>query len=153
MQTYKCDIHGSCDFSQITENIFIGTNLVGKNHFDLLTQLNVTAEINLEFEHQERPVGVEIYLWLPTRDFHAPTFTQLLTGANVIKDVVSQNKKVYIHCKLGHSRSPSLVTAYFILTGKSFQEAFKLIKDHRPEAHLENIQEEALTEFAQKIKL
>lgn len=63
-----------------------------------------------------------------------------------------QNKiKVYIHCKNGHGRGPSLVIAYFIYKGMSFDEAFILVKSKRKEIHLEKVQIKALKKFQEKL--
>lgn len=152
MSFFACRDHNNCTLSQITDQIFIGSHLPGQRHWEALISMGISADIDLEFEHTERPRGIEIFLWLPTKDYHAPTQTQLLTGARLIKDLVSQGKKVYVHCKLGHSRSPSLVAAYFIMNGDSPQKAFQKIKDKRPQVHLETSQEEALEEFATFLK-
>jgi protein-tyrosine phosphatase len=152
MSVFTCRDHNNCTLTQITDQIYLGSHLPGRHHWEALIDMGITADIDMEFEHTERPRGIEIFLWLPTKDFHAPTQTQLLTGARMIGDLVSQGKKLYVHCRLGHSRSTTLLSAYFILQGETPQSAFALIKSKRPQVHLEQAQEDALEEFARLFK-
>jgi len=141
------------DFSQITENIFLGTNLCckDKNYYIILQEIGITVDIDLEHERQDPPPKVEIYLWLPTKDKSAPKLSQIMIAVNVITLAVKLNKKIYIHCKYGHGRSPTLVAAFFISTGFTVSEAITKIKEARPEIHLEQCQLKALHEYYEKI--
>ncbi|MEK6853994.1 MAG: dual specificity protein phosphatase, partial [Nanoarchaeota archaeon] len=55
--------------------------------------------------------------------------------------------KVYVHCKAGHGRSPTLVAAYFILKGKSVKEALVSVRRKRPGIHPTYAQMKALKKF------
>jgi protein-tyrosine phosphatase len=137
------------DFSQITENIFLGTNLCcqQKDQTKILQEIGITADIDLEEERQELPPKIYIYLWLPVQDKKAPSESQVKAGVNMIQNLVSMNKKVFVHCKLGHGRSPTLVAAYLMSTGMSLDQALKTIKDARPEIHIEECQLELLKNY------
>lgn len=142
------------DYSKITENIFIGSDFckggVCLLHADEFKRLGVTVEINLSYENNELPPKeLEIYLWLPVVDGYAPSEMQLLSGTSVMHAAILAGKKVYVHCRNGHGRSPALVAAYLMrYKGMSLEEAGKTIKLKRPESHLEKVQIEALTSFA-----
>ena len=56
---------------------------------------------------------------------------------------------MYIHCKNGHGRAPTLVAAYLTTQGMSVEEAIALIKSKRPEIHLEQSQLQAIKRFQQ----
>lgn len=139
------------DFSQVSEQIFLGTNLCCDNqaHLGILSKMGVTAEIDLEEEKQITPPKITIYLWLPTKDKTAPTLDQIEAGVALMHSLVKTGKKVYVHCRLGHGRSPTLIAAYFISEGKTLEEAIKIIKAARPEIHLESSQLEVLHEYQQ----
>lgn len=141
------------DFSQITENIFLGTNLCCKNkkHLDILQEIGIDVDIDLEEERQDSPPKIDIYLWLPTKDKSAPNISQIMVAVNVITLAVKLDKKIYIHCRYGHGRSPTLIAAYFISTGYTVSEAVTKIKEARPEIHLEMCQLKALQEYYEKI--
>ncbi len=137
------------EYSQITEHIYIGTNQCCKAHFDKeLTDAGIVADVSMEQENLDNPFGAEFFLWLPTIDHTAPTQAQLHVGVATLTELIAQNKKVYVHCKNGHGRAPTMVSAYLISTGKSPEEAVALIKEKRPPIHLEDVQIAALEEFA-----
>lgn len=141
------------EYSKITEYIYIGTNQCCILHFkESLIKKGIMADISLEKEKLDHPFGVDYYLWLPTKDHKAPTFKQLSLGANFIAHLVKNKIKVYVHCKNGHGRSPTLIAAYFILKGKNTEDAIKFIKKNRPSIHLNKIQIKALKNFERRIR-
>lgn len=132
----------------------IGTNQCCTTHFaeSLVESEGIEANISLEEERLDHPFGVEFFLWLPVTDHTAPTEDQLDFGVMAIEQFVALNKKIYVHCKNGHGRSPTLVAAYLIKTGKTPQEAEAFIKEKRPSMHLEDEQRQALETFFQTLQ-
>lgn len=145
--------HAQFDLSQITEFVFLGTNLccLARSHIQILLDLGVTAEIDLEKERQDAAPDVEVYLWLPVADKTAPSMDQFAAGVTLMTDMTKRGKKVYVHCQYGHGRSPTLVAAYLIAQGKTVMEAIETIKAARPEVHLEDVQTQALEEYYKTI--
>ena len=142
------DAHESFNYSQITEHIFLGTNACCKAHFDEnLGAQGITADISLEKEKLDNPMGVDYFLWLPTADLEAPTHEQLALGVQTLHFFIDNNIKVYVHCRLGHGRSTTLVMAYLMSIGKSYDDACAIVKERRPEVHLEEAQTKALNEM------
>ncbi|MDA1038416.1 MAG: dual specificity protein phosphatase family protein [bacterium] len=143
-------MHVSMNYSKVTDSLYLGTNFCCQTHFDEgLMKLGVTIDVSLEAERIDSPQGVEAYLWLPTEDHMAPTQHMLSIGAKFMKNVLDAGDKVYIHCKNGHGRAPTMTAAYFIQEGKSLDEAIEIIKSARPEIHIEDVQEDALKIFEQ----
>lgn len=146
------------EHSQITENIYLGSDLcspqVCKLHEPEFKKLGVTVEISLTAELKDTPTdNVVIYCWIPVIDEQAPSDDQFNLGTSVINEAVLQGRKAYIHCKLGHGRSPTMLAAYFIrFQGKTMDEALLLIKQQRPEAHPNDEQIEALRKYENKLK-
>lgn len=139
------------DFNYIADGIYIGTNQCCQTHFDEeLKKLGITADISLEEDRLDAPFGVEFYVWIPVKNHEAPIKDQLEFGISAIEKLVAMKKKVYVHCKNGHGRAPTLVSAYLIRKGKSPEEAEALIKSKRPTIHLEEIQRQALRDFSRK---
>jgi len=143
------------DFSKITDQIYIGSDFcsggVCKIHAEEFKNLGVGFELNLSQEENELPPKkMEVgYLWLPVLDGFAPTLAQFAIGTAAIHEAIKNGKKVYVHCKNGHARSPSMVAAYLIrYQGYTLEEALSLIKEKRSEVHIEDNQIEALRKFS-----
>ncbi|MBI3046652.1 MAG: dual specificity protein phosphatase family protein [Candidatus Harrisonbacteria bacterium] len=136
------------DFNYITDGIYIGTNQCCQTHFEeKLVKEGITADISLEEERVDAPFGVKFYLWLPVKDQTSPTPDQLEFGVSALEKLVAMKKKIYVHCKNGHGRAPTLVAAYLIRKGKSPEEAEAFIKSKRLSIHLQDVQLAALRDF------
>lgn len=144
--------HVNMNYNQITKNIYIGTNNCCQTHFEKeLLDRGITVNLSLEKERLDAPFGVKYFLWLPTKDKAAPTQDTLKLGVAVITKCIELKKVLYIHCMNGHGRAPTLVAAYFISLGDSVDDAIEKIRQKRPEIHLEDVQYEALKNFAKKM--
>lgn len=133
--------HEPLDYDYITDGIYIGTNVCCQVHFDeRLSKEGIEADISLEAERADTPFGVQFYLWLPVVDHTAPSPEQLRVGVTMLETLVRLKKKVYVHCKNGHGRAPTLVAAYLIKQGKSVKEAEDFIRTKRSGIHLRPVQ-------------
>lgn len=141
------------EYTKITEEIFIGTNQCCRTHFDEeLVSKGVTADISLEEKQMDHPAGVKFYLWLPVQDDFAPQKEQFDLGVAALEQFVNNKIKVYIHCKNGHGRAPTLVAAYLVKSqGMKPQAAVDFLKSRRPVVHLTDAQFRALEEYAERI--
>lgn len=141
------------DYSQITEQIYVGNNQCCQVHFEEeLLSKQITADISLEEERMDAASGVDSMLWLPTVDHTPPSQDQLLLGVEHIRSLVALGKKVYVHCKNGHGRAPTLTAAYLVSTGQSVDEAIETIRHARPSIHPEDSQIQALHVFAKRFR-
>ncbi len=145
--------HKSFDYNQINDEVFIGTNMCCQLGFDreLLTK-NVKADISLEELRVDAPMGVDYFLWLPTIDHESPTVDKLNLGVYTLDFLISRKIKVYIHCKNGHGRAPTLFVAYLVKKGMEVSEAIKYLQSKRPVIHLSSNQLEALKTFRNSLK-
>jgi protein-tyrosine phosphatase len=77
----------------------------------------VTAVLDLTAEFSEsQPFRTLRYLNLPILDLTAPTQEQLAAAVEFIKSE-PENGIVYVHCKIGYSRSAAAVAAYLLDSG------------------------------------
>lgn len=142
------------EFSKITDNIYIGSNLcVGPTcpiHSVEFKKLGICGEVNLEVERDEHPTpGVDTYVWLPVKDEAAPTMDQLMIGTAAMKQMIELGNIVYVHCKNGHGRAPTLVAAYFVrYQGMTPEQAVQCIAEKRKEIHLTESQKKMLEDFS-----
>lgn len=140
------------DFSYITDGVSIGTNQCCQTHFDeKLKGEGITADISLEEDRLDAPFGVAFYVWIPVKNHAAPTRDQLEFGVSVLEKLVAMGKKIYVHCKNGHGRAPTLVAAYLVRKGKNPAEAEAFVAAKRPAAHLEEAQRQALSAYAEAV--
>ena len=142
----------SIEYHQITDQIYLGTNYCCAMGFDeILLKEGIIADISLESEKIDQPWGVKYFLWLPTIDHTAPTLDALAMGSQMIAFLVQRDMKVYVHCKNGHGRAPTLVVAYLMTQGMKMDKAIKLVAKKRPEIHIEPAQKAKLKEFAKQV--
>jgi len=146
--------HVPFEYSKITDCIYLGTNqcCIKHNFAEELIKNEIEADISLEYENIDTPFKVKYFLWLPVKDHTAPTQKQLSIGARTLKDFTENKIKVYVHCKRGHGRSPTLVAAYFILQGQNTKEAIKTIREKRPNIHLRESQFKSLKNFEKGLR-
>ena len=142
------------DYNYITDGIYVGTNqccAVGLS--EVLKKEGIKVDISLEENKIDQPFGVEFYVWIPTLNYFPPDPDQMSFGVSSLEKIVSQKKKVYIHCKNGHGRSSTLLSAYLIKNkGMTWEEAMEFIKSKRPGAHIEEAQIKAVNAFAKSLK-
>jgi protein-tyrosine phosphatase len=103
-----------------------------------LLRRGVTTDISLEAERIDAPRGVKYFLWLPTKDHAAPTMPAIDLGVKTLRWMLDHGDRVYVHCKSGHGRAPTLLAAFLIRESRMrLNEAVAFIKQKRPEVHLE----------------
>lgn len=145
--------HNDHSYSAITDHVYLGYNMrCCEMHFQKLLSLGISVDINVEAENAEDPTGMEVHLWLPTKEHAVPSQAQLLIGAHAIQSAVQKNKTVYVHCEKGHARSVLVVGAYLILEGHNPEEALELIKSRRAVAHPGKEHLAALQEFYESLQ-
>jgi protein-tyrosine phosphatase len=134
--------------SMITPQLFLGGQY-GMSAVKQFRKLGITAIVNM----RTTPIDKKYYfpnivvLHLPTLDQHAPTLKQLQKGVQFISKHIKNGKKVYIHCKYGEGRGPTMAIAYFISQGYSFTKSFLFIKKIRTFINPTDVQIERLLEF------
>ncbi len=137
------------NYNQIDNYIYVGTNMCCTIALDPeLIKKGISADISLEEKKVDAPLGVDYYIWLPTKDHYAPSLEKMLFGVLSLDYFVQNKIKTFVHCKEGHTRAPTLVAAYLIYSRKlTTEQAIKLIKKKRPVTHISPQQLSALHEF------
>lgn len=119
--------------SQITADVFLGSqyNKVGLRK---LKKLGVTAIINMRIHsiYKKAQYRGFKYLHLPTVDNTPPVLEDLIKGANFADNEIKHGGKVYIHCRQGLGRGPTMTIAYLLKIGTTYEDAFALVKHVRP---------------------
>lgn len=144
--------HAQFNYNRITPQIYLGTNMCCQMDFDrVLLAKGVTLDISLEGERIDRPNGIRYYLWLPTRDHTAPSLEKLSMGVHAMDVAIRAGEKVYVHCKNGHGRGPTMVAAFLVKSrAMTVDEAIAFVKARRPEIHIEPSQYKRLNAWARQ---
>lgn len=118
--------------SQITPHLFVGGQYK-LDVFDNLKALGITAIVNMRMHsvHLGKKAAGVSYLHLPTIDGTAPTLENLNTGVEFITQQIKSGGKVYVHCRAGEGRGPTMAAAYLISTGLTLEDSLKTIKKVR----------------------
>jgi len=138
-------------WDEVTQRIWIGGKLGACSAKKALCG-GVTAVLDLSAEFSEaQPFRNINYRNIPVLDLTAPTEAQLVEMSEFIGNN-SRNGAVYVHCKIGYSRSAAAVAAYSIMSGNAntAKEAFAIIRRVRPSIVIRPEVISALSEFASR---
>ncbi len=120
-------------WDEVTRGVLIGRQLNDAEAAEAVKQ-GVTAVLDLTAEFSEaEPFLAVNYRNLPILDLTAPTPEQLHEAAAFISDE-SAKGTVYVHCKIGYSRSAAVLGAFLLASGQaaSAEEAIVLLRQARP---------------------
>jgi hypothetical protein len=138
-------------WDEVTPRIWIGGKLGNRSANKVLCG-GVTAVLDLSAEFSEAKLFRKInYRNISVLDLTAPTQAQLVEMSEFIANN-SRNGAVYVHCKIGYSRSAAAVAAYLIMSGNAntAKEAFAIIRRVRPSIVIRSEVIIALSEFASR---
>jgi len=140
-------------WDKVTPEIWIGGKLGSRAAKKALCS-GVASVLDLSAEFSEAKSFRKInYRNIPVLDLTAPTQAQLVEASKFIGNF-SQNGAVYVHCKIGYSRSAAAVAAYLMTSGnvKTAEEAFGMIRRVRPSVVIRPEVLSALSEFEHRAR-
>lgn len=100
---------------------------------DYLSDLRITALLNVSRRDQRPSKGQYDYKWIPVEDSNTADISSHFHEAIEFIDRVKQSGgKVLVHCEAGISRSPTICMAYIMRTQRrQLEDAFDLIRQRR----------------------
>jgi len=140
-------------WDEVTPRIWIGGKL-GRRAANRALCSGVASVLDLSAEFSEAKPFREInYRNIPVLDLTAPTQAQLAEMGEFIGNH-SRNGAVYVHCKIGYSRSAAAVTAYLLMSGtaNTAKEAFAIIRRVRPSVVIRPEVISALSKFDPRLR-
>ena len=138
----------------VVPGVLIGRKLSDAEAQEAVHQ-GVTAVLDLTGEFSEAtPFLTTIYRNLPILDLTAPTTEQLREAACFIAEQMAHGT-VYVHCKIGYSRSAAAVGAYLLASGQAatVTDVVAHLRQIRPSIIVRPEVWDALQTFAQTAKL
>ncbi len=88
------------------------------------------------------------YRWLPTKGGTAPSQEQIEELQNFIEQQNQLGHAVAVHCTSGNRRTGTMLAAYLIRAGSSYDNAMQVIQTANPNAELREAQTTFLQELA-----
>jgi len=136
-------------WDELTPRVWIG-GVPSRGETATAVRECVTAVLDLTAEFSEAaPFRAVNYRNIPVLDLTAPTFEQLEEMATFIEEESSKGI-VYIHCKIGYSRTAAAAAAFLLRTGKvrTVSEAVQSLRQVRSTIVIRPEVMAALDEFA-----
>ena len=139
-------------WNRVTDQLWIGRAL-SDSEAELAIDKGVTAVVDLTVNFSEaKPFRDINYLQLPVLDLTAPTARQLDEAVKFI-DAKAKHGIVYVHCKVGYSRSAVIVAACLLGSGMAAdaKEAIDQLRSIRPTIVIRPEAEAAIRNYADQL--
>jgi len=91
------------------------------------------------------------YRWLPTKGGTAPTNEQIQDLQNFVDEQNQLGNAVAVHCTSGNRRTGTMLAAYLISTGTSYDNAMQIIQSANPKAELREAQTTFLRSLTEEL--
>jgi len=120
-------------WDELTSHVWIG-GVLSRSEATTIVQRGVKAVLDLTAEFSEAASLRDVhYKNIPILDLTAPTFAQLEEMVSFLERE-SESGIVYLHCKIGYSRTAAVAAAYLIRSGlaTSVSEAIAELRRVRP---------------------
>ncbi len=119
--------------------------------FRLLTKAGIGAVVDARSEACDDEAALArhnlAFLHIAVDDREAPSPEQLREATTWTLAQIAAGRKVYVHCRSGIGRSPSIACAILVAIGYPLADAYQIIRRQRPWAAFSESQRVALEEF------
>lgn len=139
--------------TQIAELLFVGGQFRPRQ-WPALRALGIRAVLSLQAEREDQFYGPppDRALRLEVPDFHPPSVEQLREAVAFIQAAHAEQLPVMIHCHAGVGRATLTASAYLVSQGLDHASAFHAIRQARPIALLNAVQQARLAEWERLLR-
>jgi protein phosphatase len=141
-------------WDQLAPGLWIGRQLV-EAEAETLREEGITAVLDLTAEFPEPLALMEMhYRSLPMLDLTAPDEQQMTTALNFIAREIEKGS-VYVHCKIGYSRTAAIAGSYLIHSklARAPDEAIAMLRAARPSIVIRPEARAAIKQYATRCHL
>jgi protein-tyrosine phosphatase len=119
----------------LTNQIAVGYAPMSYDQLESIKDQGIIGIVNLceeftDLHEIEEQFGFEVY-YLPTPDECAPDIEEMKKALEWMDEALYLKKKVLIHCRHGHGRTGTFVSAYFLRRGLALKNTEKTLKGSR----------------------
>ncbi len=125
----------SYQLTWLTSQIAVGYAPMSYDELDSIKDQGIGAIVNLcgeftDLHEIEEQAGFEV-CFLPTPDECAPDLEKMKEALEWLDEALYLKKKVLIHCRHGHGRTGTFISAYFLRRGLALKYTEKQLKGTR----------------------
>ncbi|MEN8189684.1 MAG: dual specificity protein phosphatase family protein [Thermodesulfobacteriota bacterium] len=129
------ETRGAYNITWITAQIGVGYAPMSYKELDFIREQGIGAIVNLcgefcDLHEIEEKSGFEVY-YLPIPDECAPDMEKMEAALEWLDEALYLKKKVLIHCRHGHGRTGTFVSAYLLRRGLGLKFTEKALKRTR----------------------
>jgi diacylglycerol kinase family enzyme len=136
-------------YSHVAPGLYLGGRYSARS-YKLFKSWGITGIVSMRRgASPPAPSDIEL-LHLPTPDWHPPALESLRSGVEFVNKHISQGGSVYVHCKLGEGRGPTMASAYLISKGLSVDESISVLTKYRPVVRPNASQRKRLAEWQEE---
>ena len=123
------------ELTWITNQLAGGRAPMSYEELASIKEQGIDAIVNLcgeftDLHKIEEEAGFEVY-YLPTPDEQVPALQEMEKALEWLDEAIYLGKKVLVHCRHGHGRTGTFISAYLLRRGLSLKKAEKLLKNTR----------------------
>jgi protein-tyrosine phosphatase len=137
----------------ITPELALGPALP-PDRFRLLAKAGIDSVVDVRSEACDDEAALArhnlAFLHVAVDDREAPSQEQLRTATEWTLAEIAGGRKVYIHCRSGIGRSPSVACAVLVAIGYPLADAYQIVRRQRPWAAFSETQRQALEAFERR---